>query len=194
LCDAAIALLADEGAKGLSHPKVDRYAGVPNGSTSFYFRTRAALLRATARRVAELDLADLMAVAEPGADAHEASAPSRLAVMVMMTAHEPRRSRTKARFELMLAATRDPELSEIFRHNNEVFTELHRREILLRMPAGVEPDSAVLDEQTAATMHFVGGVHMGLVGGDASIDTAEKLDRMLTGIANGIAAVYQHRG
>ena len=33
LCDAAIQLLADEGAKGLSHPKVDRYAEVPNGST-----------------------------------------------------------------------------------------------------------------------------------------------------------------
>jgi DNA-binding transcriptional regulator YbjK len=192
LCDAAIQLLADEGAKGLSHPKVDRYAGVPNGSTSFYFRTREALLRATAERVAELDLVDLTAVAE-GVEDFSASSPSRLASMVMMTAHEPRRSRAKARFELMLAATRDRELSEIFRHNNEVFTELHRREILARMPEGTQADPDLLNEQTTATMHFVGGVHMGLVGGDGSIDTAEKLDRMLTGIANGIAALYQRR-
>jgi DNA-binding transcriptional regulator YbjK len=192
LCDAAIQLLADEGAKGLSHPKVDRYAGVPNGSTSFYFRTRSALLRATAERVAELDLVDLTAVAE-GVEDFSASSPSRLASMVMMTAHEPRRSRAKARFELMLAATRDRELSEIFRHNNEVFTELHRREILARMPEGTQADPDLLNEQTTATMHFVGGVHMGLVGGDGSIDTAEKLDRMLTGIANGIAALYQRR-
>ena len=65
MCDAAIQLLANEGAKGLSHPKVDRYAEVPNGSTSFYFRTRSALLRATAQRLAELDLSDLMSVASP---------------------------------------------------------------------------------------------------------------------------------
>ena len=52
-----------------------------------------------------------------------------------------------------------------------VFTELHRREILSGMPV-LEPDPDVLDEQTTATMHFVGGVHMGLVGGDGSADTA----------------------
>ena len=57
LCDAAIQFLADDGAKGLSHLKVDRKAGVPDGTTSFYFRTRSALLRAVAERLAELDLA-----------------------------------------------------------------------------------------------------------------------------------------
>jgi hypothetical protein len=140
-----------------------------------------------------LDLADLMAVAESAevAECSPAATPSRLASMVMMTAREPRRSRAKARFELMLAPTRDPALSEIFRHNNEIFTELHRREIISRMPSGLAPDLDVLDEQTSATMLFVGGVHMALVGGDQSIDTAEKLDRLLTGIANGIAPFYQ---
>ena len=56
LCDAAIRLLADDGIKGVSHLKVDRKASVPAGTTSFYFRTRAALLHAVAERVAELDL------------------------------------------------------------------------------------------------------------------------------------------
>ena len=56
LCDAAIQLLAEDGAKGLSHLKVDRKADVPDGTTSFYFRTRSALLRAVAERLAELDL------------------------------------------------------------------------------------------------------------------------------------------
>src|ERR1700752_2816108 len=64
LCDAAIQLLADDGAKGLSHLKVDRKAGVPDGTTSFYFRTRSALLRAVAERLAELDLATLQSVAD----------------------------------------------------------------------------------------------------------------------------------
>ncbi|WP_084222976.1 TetR/AcrR family transcriptional regulator [Mycolicibacterium holsaticum] len=56
LCDAGIRLLAEHGAKGLSHPRVDRQAGVPDGSASYYFRTRAALIHAVAERVAELDL------------------------------------------------------------------------------------------------------------------------------------------
>ena len=64
LCDAAIQLLAEDGAKGLSHLKVDAHAGVPDGTTSFYFRTRSALLRAVAERMAELDLATLQAVAD----------------------------------------------------------------------------------------------------------------------------------
>lgn len=79
LCDAAIQLLADDGAKGVSHLKVDRKAGVPDGTTSFYFRTRSALLRAVAERLAELDLADLQSVADDsdgrGANPHPRGCP-----------------------------------------------------------------------------------------------------------------------
>ena len=184
-------MLADEGAKGLSHPKVDRYAGVPNGSTSFYFRTRSALLRATAERLAELDLADLTSVANPIEGDNLASAhASRLATMVMLSADEPRLTRTKARFELLLQANRDPDLAEAFRHNSEMFTELHRREIMSRSDAGDDPDPKVLDEQTAATMSFVSGVHMSFIAGDRSITSAQQLDLLLIGIADGIAAAY----
>ena len=188
LCDAAIQLLANEGAKGLSHPKVDSFAELPNGSTSFYFRTRSALLMAAAERVAELDLVDLMSVAEPDPATLPDHEP-RLATMVMLSATEPRLSRTKARFELMLQANRDPELAEVFRHNSEVFAGLHRREILARSQPGLGPD--VLEEQTIATMSFVAGVQMRLVAGDRSVDSADQLDRLLRSIAAGVAAEYQ---
>jgi DNA-binding transcriptional regulator YbjK len=46
--------LADHGANGVTHRKVDRQAGVPDGTTSFYFRTRLALLRGVAERPAAL--------------------------------------------------------------------------------------------------------------------------------------------
>jgi AcrR family transcriptional regulator len=92
LCDAAIQLLADHGANGVTHRKVDRQAGVPDGTTSFYFRTRLALLRGVAERVAELDLADLR------------SAGTDLATVVVHAGTEPWRSRTRARYELMLQA------------------------------------------------------------------------------------------
>ncbi|MEE6136597.1 TetR/AcrR family transcriptional regulator [Mycobacterium sp. 050128] len=193
LCDAAIQLLADEGAKGLSHPKVDKLAEVPNGTTSFYFRTRSALLMATAQRLAELDLVDLMSVAEPtgSEDAVVSAHAPRLATMVMLSGAEPRLSRTKARFELMLQANRDRELAEVFRHNNEVFADLHRREILARSKPGFEPEPDVLEEQTAATMCFLGGVHIALIGGDRFIRDAEQLDRLLRAVADGVAAEYR---
>ena len=185
-------MLAAEGAKGLSHPKVDRYAQVPNGSTSFYFRTRSALLRATAERLAELDLADLMSVANPNesGDSLTSGHASRLATMVMLSAEEPRLTRTKARFELLLQANRDPDLAEAFRHNSEMFTELHRREIMSRSDSSDDPDPKVLDEQTTATMSFVSGVHMSFIAGDRSITSAEQLDVLLIGIADGVAAAH----
>jgi AcrR family transcriptional regulator len=42
--DAAIDLLATGGLRALTHARVDERAGVPRGTTSNYFRTRAALL------------------------------------------------------------------------------------------------------------------------------------------------------
>src|ERR1700761_7939658 len=89
LCDAAIQLLADDGAKGLSHLKVDRKAGVPDGTTSFYFRTRSALLRAVAGRLAELDRASLQSVADSSEGRGDAPSPSRLSQVVMQAAGEP---------------------------------------------------------------------------------------------------------
>jgi DNA-binding transcriptional regulator YbjK len=61
LCDAAIELLADDGARGLTHLRVDRRAGVADGTTSFYFQTRSVLLRGATDRVVQLDVADFTA-------------------------------------------------------------------------------------------------------------------------------------
>ena len=165
---------------------------VPNGSTSFYFRTRSALLQAAAQRLAELDLADLMSVAgrTEKDDTARAGGASALATMVMLSGEEPRLTRTKARFELLLQANRDPDLAEIFRQNSEIFTELHRQEILSRSHPKGTPDPKVLAEQTAATMSFVSGLHMRFIAGDRSIESAEQLDLLLKGIADGIAAAY----
>ena len=54
LCDAAIELLAAGGARGVTHLRVDRHAGLADGTTSFYYQTRAALLRGAIDRVIEL--------------------------------------------------------------------------------------------------------------------------------------------
>jgi AcrR family transcriptional regulator len=105
VADAAIAVLADHGGRGLTHRAVDQAAGLPPGTTSNYARTREALLTLTLTRIAELDLAEGTAgVAGSGlADG--------VAQMVHQWIIEPaRRQRFLARLELAFEATRRPEL------------------------------------------------------------------------------------
>ncbi|MFE3290739.1 TetR/AcrR family transcriptional regulator [Rhodococcus sp. NPDC059234] len=56
--DAAIDQLGTRGLRGLTHRGVDAAAGMPEGSTSNYFRTRAALIEALILRLVECDRED----------------------------------------------------------------------------------------------------------------------------------------
>ncbi len=189
LCDVAIQLLADNGAKGLSHLKVDRKAGVPDGTTSFYFRTRSALLRAVAERLAELDLASLQSVADTadgrGANSSPRS-PSHLSQVVIQAGSEPQLSRTKARYELTMQATRDPSLAAILQQATDGFTKLHREILVQLMPHGAELESAVVEDLSNVTLTFINGLLLRVAHGDRVIDSAEQLDGILSAIASGI--------
>jgi DNA-binding transcriptional regulator YbjK len=55
LADAALTVVAAKGLKGLTHRAVDAEAGVAVGTTSNYFRNRAALVAAAVDRVEERD-------------------------------------------------------------------------------------------------------------------------------------------
>jgi DNA-binding transcriptional regulator YbjK len=185
LCDAAIQLLADDGAKGLSHLKVDRKAGVPDGTTSFYFRTRSALLRAVAERLAELDLASLQSVADSSDGASHPS-PSRLSQVVIQAGSEPQLSRTKARYELTMQATRDSALAAILQQATDGFTKLHREILVQLMPRGAELEPAVVDDLSNVTLTFINGLLQRFAHGDRVIDNPEQLDGILAAIATGI--------
>jgi len=184
LCDAAIQLLAADGAKGLSHLKVDRKAGVPDGTTSFYFRTRSALLRAVAERLAEADLANLQSVAD-GAAA-DRSSPSLLSVTVIQAGSEPQLSHTKARYELTMQAGRDPALAEILQQSTDAFTKLHRDILVRLMPRGAELEPAVIEDLSNITLTFINGLLLRFVQGDRIIDSPEQLDGILAAIAAGV--------
>jgi DNA-binding transcriptional regulator YbjK len=188
--------LADEGAKGLSHLKVDRRAEVPDGTTSFYFRTRSALLLAVAQRVADLDHAALLSIIRlirHGDATVSDDGPSQLATLMITAAQEPHLTRTKARYELMLQASRDAALANVFQPNIELFTELHRRIVSQLQPSGVvEVDTAVLKDQIVATMAFINGVGLSLAMGERAVDSAAQIDRLLSAILTGV--VVTHRG
>ena len=57
ILDGALRVLAEQGMRGLTHRAVDQAAGIPPGSTSYYFRTRSALVEGCVARLLELDLA-----------------------------------------------------------------------------------------------------------------------------------------
>ena len=119
IADAAISTLARDGMRGLTHRAVDRTAGLPEGSASYYFRTRQALLQATVERLAELTTADMLAsaalleraaaAAPPG---HELDALAALAAGLVGSWLTTGRERQLARYELSLEATRRPELRQ----------------------------------------------------------------------------------
>ncbi|HEU4360662.1 MAG TPA: TetR family transcriptional regulator [Mycobacterium sp.] len=187
LCDAAIRLLADDGIKGVSHLKVDRKAGVPDGTTSFYFRTRSALLQAVAARVAELDLKDLTAAtrAQLPSGAMTVDEPSRLATLVMRSATGARLVRTKARYELALQAVRDSVLGAALQSYSDEFLALIR-DAVLRLQNVPNPELA--EQQAYAVMMFLSGVMLAMASGDRSIRTAQQLDGLISGIVLGIGA------
>lgn len=187
LCDTSIRLLADDGVKGLSHLKVDRKAGVPDGTTSFYFRTRSALLQAVAIRVSELDLKDLTAAtrAQPVSSTGMPVEPSGLATLVMRTSTGARLARTKARYELALQAVRDPLLDQAFRSYGDRFRALIT-DVVLRLQD--QPDRALANRQAYVVMMFISGLMQAFAGGDRSIRSAEELDKLISGIVAGVGS------
>src|SRR5271168_4480212 len=185
LCDAAIQLLAEDGAKGLSHLKVDARAGVPDGTTSFYFRTRSALLRAVAERMAELDLAALQSVADRAGLDDGASA-STLATLVIQSGEEPQLSRTKARYELTMQATRDPAIAATLQRATDAFTKLHHDILVQLLPHGADLDPDVVDDLSNITLTFINGLMLRFVHGDRIIDSPEQLDDVLSAIVAGV--------
>jgi DNA-binding transcriptional regulator YbjK len=125
IADAAISTLARDGMRGLTHRAVDRTAGLPEGSASYYFRTRQALLQATVERLAELTSTDMLASAAladgaavvgsaalPPPAGHELDAFGALAAALIESWLTAGRERQLARYELSLEATRRPELRQ----------------------------------------------------------------------------------
>jgi DNA-binding transcriptional regulator YbjK len=113
VADAALAVLAEHGARGLTHRAVDEAAGLPQGSTSNVFRSRAALLDGALERHAAMDFA----AAGPGAEDSAPLAPisHEQAARIISAGVEGvlgARPRSVARFELLLESTRRDELRE----------------------------------------------------------------------------------
>jgi DNA-binding transcriptional regulator YbjK len=190
LCDAAIEILALEGARGLTHRKVERQAGLPDGTTSSYFRTRSALLQATAERVAELDAAEFEAVTRELPQSETATTTlSLLAQMVMRSATGIGLDRSRARYELAFHSHRDAVLRRALEDTIAGFVALSEQAVTQVQPDGAV-DPALVKEQAYAVTTFLNGVMVRQVIGDPRLETAEELTRLLHALVAGIAASH----
>jgi DNA-binding transcriptional regulator YbjK len=138
LADAAIAVLAREGGRGLTHRAVDREAEVPEGTTKNYYPSRDSLLAAAASRMADQHraaVAQLRATTPTGVSPHQVRA--LYPAMIRRAVHgDP--TQALAMFELYLAAVRRPAvreaLGEMVTANAEATVELHRAAGLIGTP------------------------------------------------------------
>jgi hypothetical protein len=144
IADAAIALLGSAGAKGLTHRAVDAQAELPEGSTSFYCRTRSDLLALTLKRHAWIDLQDLHADAEhmarPGFD--RAQFIDLLLARLAQWLSPARRAHLVARFQLILMAVSDASLAGTLAEQRQQFllgTQAALKRVGIRQASKVAP-------------------------------------------------------
>jgi len=152
LADAAIELLAQAGVHGVTHRAVERRAGLPAGTASNYFRSREALLVATAERVVQRHHADMQAAAaqqksrpDPAQSWRE-QAIDLIAGSLMLASTTQRHSHL-AIFELRLEGLRRPALAaaiETLVSGTATFTAGHHAELGLRIPPAAIPAMMVL--------------------------------------------------
>lgn len=107
IADAGIRILASRGARAFTHLTIDRELQLPDGSTSYYARTRRDLINLVVERLATRTIDDLTAQAIP-----EELTPHVMASLVVggLDAMMLRVDDHRARLVLLLECRTDPEL------------------------------------------------------------------------------------
>jgi len=142
ILDTAIGILADQGVGGLTHRHVDDSASLPSGTTSNYFRTRQALLEATAARTVFLhwQRVDLL---RAGLGSLTRDGVKTLMTRMLAEPDAEMRRYTLARFELFMEGTRRPELQPFLKDLQAAAVE---SATLIFRAAGFDPTSHEMDE------------------------------------------------
>lgn len=120
---AAVEVLGEKGAAGLTHRAVDQHAQLPEGTTSNHFRTRDALIDAICGFLTDHDLEKFdrttLGLARQGKMTIAAAADGVVAVIEDWTIEEA--VFTAARLELFLIAYRNPKVASKLREVRRTF-------------------------------------------------------------------------
>jgi DNA-binding transcriptional regulator YbjK len=174
ILDTAIDILCDDGVGGLTHRQVDSRTGLPAGTTSNYFRTRQALLEATAARTVDLHWQRVEALQSAiGPLTRDALK----ALMIrMLEPDEQLRRWTLARFELFMESTRREELRPLMK---ELQAAAVKSATLIFEAAGFTPGPDRMDELSRLLNGFVFS-NLTIAPESGAQDAASLVDRLLS--------------
>jgi DNA-binding transcriptional regulator YbjK len=173
ILDAAIGILADEGVGGLTHRHVDDAADLPSGTTSNYFRTRQALLEATAARTAELHWQRVEAL-QSAIGPLTLDGVKALMTQMLSAPDEQFRRYTVARFELFMEGTRRPALQPFLM---DLQAAAVKSATVILEAAGFTPTAEQMDELS----RLLNGYMFSKLTIPTDADVAGLVDRLLRG-------------
>ncbi|MEZ0049765.1 DNA-binding transcriptional regulator YbjK [Mycobacterium sp. MAA66] len=157
IADAVIEVLAAQGSRRLTHRAVDQHLGLPEGSTSSYFRTRASLISAAAHRLADVDRESLeQFMARLVASGDTLTAPELVDAVVNDWTSNQSAPRQLARLELQLELLRSPDLADALAEHRSSFmgmTQIFAKTLEAHIDESA--DSALI---AAAVMALVDGL------------------------------------
>ena len=174
ILDTAIDILCDDGVGGLTHRHVDSRAGLPAGTTSNYFRTRQALLEATAARTVDLHWQRVEALQSAIGTLTRDGLKTLL--IRMLDPDGQYRRWTLARFELFMESTRREELRPLVK---ELQAAAVKSATLIIEAAGYTPTPDRMDELSRLLNGFVFS-NLTMPPGPGAQDAADLVDRLLS--------------
>jgi DNA-binding transcriptional regulator YbjK len=133
LADHAIELLGRGGARALTHQAVDRSAGLAAGSTSYYFRTREALVAAAIERIRNHSAAAFERAVPPDDDRVTVERASAVIAEQMRLLTTDRRSHAIAVFAVLPEVENDQDLRRAL--SNCLFSRTHATSLLRTLGA-----------------------------------------------------------
>lgn len=127
LLEAAIRVISDQGMRGLTHRAVEAEAGVPHGSTTYYFGTRHELLTALMAYMAERGRRETEPIAHAMtmllADRSKPIDIDNIA-RAYVAWIDASAEIELARYELQVTGARDPEMKQLMTETCDVFRRM----------------------------------------------------------------------
>jgi AcrR family transcriptional regulator len=127
ILDAALHVIGTRGLREATHRAVEAQAGVPHGSVTYYFGSRERLLAAAVDRMRELDEGRVAAMAQQLVMAFATSGVDTVIEAVVegaaqMFERDP--VPMQARYEMLLAGSRDEAIGRLIRECTRLFWDL----------------------------------------------------------------------
>lgn len=147
LLEAAVRVIARQGMRGLTHRSVEAEAGVPHGSTTYYFGTRQDLLTALMAYMAERGRREIDPIARSlTLSLADRSKPIDLEGIArsLLAWIDQAAEMELARYELQVTAARDPEMKQLMTDNCETFREMCEPIVIACGSQDVKLDSKIV--------------------------------------------------